>query len=422
MTDHLTSAQLEELTVACAGRQQDDAQPLDSNTFQALANSGLNIGQTPPLVCAPGQIICREDEPGSTMYLIRTGHAAIVKGNFDAPVVLACRGPGEFVGEMALLEDLPRSASVIALDNLYLYPIPYADFQSVLGRSTKLDVGLLRKLSARLRETDDLFASNTQVSRTLTHQVSELKAANIQLQEVERLRAETTDLVIHDLRNPLHGIIGAVGLLQMVVAPEVVQANRDLFELINNSCTRLQRLVDSLLDISRIESGEMELARQPADIAQIVQAAVDRLAATLLKRDLECRQCLPASLPLMTVDEDMIDRVIVNLLDNAVKFTPAGGQITITAQVRARQLLISINDTGRGIPPEWRDHIFERFARAAGNAQPDSTQRGFGLGLTFCKLAVEAHGGRIWVEDGDGETGCKFVFTLPLDQSTPPSF
>ena len=417
MTDHVTPAQFQELLAACAGRHQDAAQTLDSSTFQALANSGLSISQTPLLACVPGQIICREDEPGNIMYLIRSGHAAIVKGSFDAPVVLSCRGPGEFVGEMALLEDLPRSASVIALDDLYLYPINYADFQSVLGRSTKLDVGLLRKLSARLRATDDLFTTNAQTSRTLASQVTELAAANLQLQEVERLRAETADLVIHDLRSPLHGIISAVGLLQMVLAPEVLHDNRDLFELINSNCARLQQLVDSLLDISRIESGERELARHPADIAQIIQTAADRLTATLLKRHLECHLHLPAGLPPTAVDEDMIDRVIVNLLDNAIKFTPAGGQITIAAQSRDQQLLISINDTGHGIPAELREHIFERFARAVDDEQRGSAQRGFGLGLTFCKLAIEAHGGRIWAEDGESGVGCKFVFALPLERA-----
>ena len=413
MDTHLTPAQFQHLRTLCT-HDQFPAQMLDANAIQALANSGLNISQNPPIICTPGQIICREGEPGNTMYLIRSGHAIIVKGSFDAPVLLACRGSGEFVGEMALLEDLPRSASVIALDEVYLYPISHADFQDVLLSSSRLDVGLLRKLSSRLRETDDMFANNAQTSRTLTHQVTELKAANLQLQEAERLRAETTDLVIHDLRNPLHGIIGAVGLLQMVLAPEALQDNRDLFELINNNCARLQRLVDSLLDISRIESGELLLARQPANVSQIIQAAVDRLTATLLKRELTCQLRLPADLPQLAVDEDMIDRVVVNLLDNAIKFTPAGGQITISAQAREQQVLISINDTGRGIPPELRDHIFERFARAiADDDQRGSMQRGFGLGLTFCKLAIEAHNGQIWAEDGDNGAGCKFVFTLP---------
>ena len=415
MITHLTPAQLEQINATCATQDPRSASMLDSGSFQTLATNGLNIGQTAPVTFAPGEIVCREGEPGNTMYLIRSGHAAIVRGSFDAPVILGCRGAGEFVGEMALLENLPRSASVIALGDLLLYPVSYADFQKVLDNSAGLDVGLLRRLSAYLRAADDLITTNIQTSRTLTHQVTELAAANQQLQEVQRVRAETSDLVVHDLRNPLHGIIGAVGLLQMVLAPEVLQANADLFELINHNCARLQRLVDSLLDISRIESGEIELSRQPADVAQIIHSAVERLTSSLRKRGLDYRLRLPADLPRIDLDEDMIDRVLLNLLDNAMKFTSSGGLISITAQAREQDIVIGLNDTGTGIPPELREHVFERFARAAPEsaAERSSMQRGFGLGLTFCRLAIAAHGGEIWVEDGDDGTGCKFLFTLP---------
>jgi len=231
---------------------------------------------------------------------------------------------------------------------------------------------------------------------------------------LQRLREQTTDLVVHDLRNPLHSIIGAVGMLQMILPPDLQQDSRDLFNLINNNCERLQRLVDSLLDISRMESGETELALELTSLAQLIQSAVSRAASTLQACGLASRVYLPAYLPPVEIDADMIDRVVVNLLDNAIKFTPGGGQISVAAEPRAGHVAVSITDTGHGIPPEQRPHIFERFARgASAGARP----RGFGLGLTFCKLAVEAHGGRIWVEHGDGGVGCKFIFTLPLTRA-----
>ena len=122
--------------------------------------------------------------------------------------------------------------------------------------------------------------------------------------------------------------------------------------------------------------------------------------------------CLELSpeLPLVLIDVYMIDRVVTNLLDNAIKFILGQGEITIRAAVRGEYVVVSVNDTGCGIPPERRELVFERFAR--GNS--DSRQRGFGLGLTFCRLAVEAHGGKIWMEDGDGGVGNKCLFTLPV--------
>ncbi len=384
-------------------------QTLDSGTFQALSSGGLNLSKSAPEVCTPGQVIFHEGEAGEAMYLIRSGHAAIVKGNFDAPIVLACRGAGEFIGEMALLENLPRSASVVALDEVYLYHVTREDFQRMLSHSTKLDIGMLRKLSSRLREADDLITTTTHARRTLSSQVDELAAEKQQLMELQRLREETTDLVVHDLRNPLHSIMGAAGMLQMVLPPAMLQENRDLFTLINNNCERMQRLVDSLLDISRMESGETKLALEVVNLAQLVQAAVSRVSSTLQTRGIASNIFMPAHLPPVEIDLDMIDRVIINLLDNAIKFTASGGQISVAAEPLTDHVAISITDTGYGIPSEQRPHIFDRFARGSS----DGT-RGFGLGLTFCKLAVEAHGGHIWVEDGDGGVGCRFIFTLPL--------
>jgi signal transduction histidine kinase len=410
----LTAEQIAVIRAQCSTALPGAPQTLDSGTFQALAAGGLNFSQAAPLVCAPGQIICREGEPGEVMFFIRSGHAAIVKGELDAPVVLACRGAGEFVGEMALLENLPRSASVVALDEVHLHHVTRDDFQRLLSHSTRLDLGLLRKLSSRLREADDLITTTTQARRTLSSQVDELAAEKQQLMELQRLREETIDLVVHDLRNPLHSIVGAAGMLQMILPPGMVQENRDLFNLINNNCARMQRLVDSLLDISRMESGETQLVLEQANLAQLIQAAVSRASPTMQARSIASSVFMPAHLPPVVIDVDMIDRVVVNLLDNAIKFTPGGGQISVAAEPRADHVAVTIADTGYGIPPEQRPHIFDRFARGTADG---SRSGGFGLGLTFCKLAVEAHGGQIWVEDGEGGVGCKFIFTLPLERA-----
>jgi CRP-like cAMP-binding protein len=201
MTTILSAEQIDAIRASCTATTYGAPQTLDSGTFQALAASGLSLSKSTPLICAPGQVICREGEPGDAMFLIRSGHAAIVKGEFDAPIVLTCRGAGEFIGEMALLENLPRSASVVALDEVQLYQVTRDDFQRLLSHSTTLDLGMLRKLSSRLREADDLITSTAQSRRSLSSQIDELAAANQQLVELQRLRKQTSDLVVHDLRN-----------------------------------------------------------------------------------------------------------------------------------------------------------------------------------------------------------------------------
>jgi signal transduction histidine kinase len=413
MTVILTSQQLETIRLNCVADPKATPQTLDSGTFQALALGGCGRSQTTPRVCVTGELICQEGEPGDALFLIRSGHVAIFKGSLDAPIMLTCRGAGEFVGEMALLEDLPRSASVVALEEVHLIKMTRDDFQRLLSDSTKLDIGMLRKLSSRLREADDLITTTTHARRTLHTQVNELAAENQELLDLQRLREQTTDLVVHDLRNPLHSIGGAVGMLQMVLPEEILQENHELFELINNTCARMQRLVESLLDISRMESGEVELLLEPANLPQLIQSAVTRVSPVLQSHGIASQVFMPAHLPRISIDIDKIDRVLINLLDNAIKFTPNGGLISVKAELRGSEIAVSINDTGSGIPPEQRDQIFERFARGT---QGSSLVRGFGLGLTFCRLAVKAHDGRIWIEDGDGGMGCKSVFTLPLER------
>jgi signal transduction histidine kinase len=415
MTVILTAQQLATLRSNCSDRSDDTPQTLDSGTFQALALSGFSLSQTTPCNCVTGEIICQEGEPGDALFLIRSGRAVIFKGSLDAPIVLTCRGAGEFVGEMAILDDLPRSASVVALEEMHLIKITRADFKHLLSDSTKLDVGMLRKLSSRLREADDLITTTTRARRTLNTQVNELAAENQELLDLQRLREQTTDLVVHDLRNPLHSISGAVGMLQVVLPEALLQENRELFELINHTCARMQHLVDSLLDISRMEAGEIELALEPANLAQLIQSAVTRVSPVLQARELASQVSMPAHLPRILIDIDKIDRVLINLLDNAIKFTPGGGQISVKAEVQGNGVAVIINDNGCGIPSEQRDQIFERFARGSNGGS--ALVRGFGLGLTFCRLAVEAHGGKIWIEDGDGGVGCKSVFTLPLEQT-----
>jgi signal transduction histidine kinase len=174
---------------------------------------------------------------------------------------------------------------------------------------------------------------------------------------------------------------------------------------------RMQNLVDSLLDVSLLESGDISLNLESVNLAQIIEEVLSLAAVGLEERKVGFDVQLEAGLPWVMADEDRIRRVMTNLVDNAVKYSPRQSVIRIEVGRQNAEVLFSVQDQGVGIPEAERRRIFERFTRVhGGGARP----RGFGLGLAFCRLAVEAHHGRIWVETGANNIGSRFVFTLPI--------
>jgi signal transduction histidine kinase len=169
-------------------------------------------------------------------------------------------------------------------------------------------------------------------------------------------------------------------------------------------------MVDSLLDIARMESGEMALLLTEVNLPDLIKNVTSRLNNSTETKSLSLITAVPLDLPPLKADMEKIDRVLTNLIDNAIKFTPSGGQITISVATQAEQLIVCVINTGFVIPPADRERIFERFVQLSGETL---RTRGSGLGLAFCRLAVEAHGGRIWVEPDVNGQGNNFTFTLP---------
>ena len=229
--------------------------------------------------------------------------------------------------------------------------------------------------------------------------------------ELGRMRDDLIHMVVHDLQNPLNNIVGSLEIMERGLREHdkgVVM--EDVLALGVRSCGRLERLVHSLLDLRQLEEGRADLDKAPVGPAVLGREAIDSVRPGIRRKDQELTIHISAGLPRVNVDRDMIARVLTNLLDNAAKFTQPGGKIAITIEQRGKSIAFSISDNGPGISPNAQDRAFERFTRL------ESTRRtkGTGLGLPFCKLAVEAHGGRIWVDSTPGE-GSEFTFTLPLE-------
>ncbi|TFH34242.1 MAG: GAF domain-containing sensor histidine kinase, partial [Anaerolineales bacterium] len=226
--------------------------------------------------------------------------------------------------------------------------------------------------------------------------------------ELAELRTDLTSMIFHDLRSPLGNIISSLEVLQTSFEDddETIQS---VLSIASRSSRRASRLVESLLDLDRLEADKAVLDKTEASIGALIAEAVEEIHPTAEARGQFLRIHLAPRLPGVLMDVDMIRRVLINLLENAVKYTRSGDHITISAQVGDHQLTVSVRDSGPGISPKDRDRIFDKFFRLSGEARP----KGLGLGLAFCRLAVEAHGGRIWVDSEEGK-GSTFCFTLPV--------
>ena len=228
--------------------------------------------------------------------------------------------------------------------------------------------------------------------------------------EAERLRNTLLSSVSHDLRTPLAAITGAASSLldeQAVGAAD----RQELAQTIYEESERLDRLVGNLLDMTRLESGRLRLQRDWHSPEELVGGALARMEKALTLHRIVT--AVPADLPLVAVDALLIERVLLNLLDNAVKYTPPGATIWISASAAGGALEIEVADDGPGLPPGQEEKVFEKFFRAA-----SSQRRGFGLGLAICRAIVTAHGGRIRAENRAGG-GVAFRFTLALNGAPP---
>ena len=235
--------------------------------------------------------------------------------------------------------------------------------------------------------------------------------------DLDSLREDLIAMVYHDLRSPLANIVSSLEVMSsMFEEDEVDETVVSLLGIALRSTDRIQRLTNSLLDINRLEAGQKIGERQVVDLFELATESAETVAPTAANRGLEIVVDVPRG-QLVWIDTDMIRRVYINLIENAVKFSISGGQIVLGADPLDDRVDAWVADCGPGIPLEDQERIFEKFTRLKAEQGP----RGLGLGLAFCRLAVNSHGGRIWVESQPG-AGATFHFTLPVSgQAATPT-
>jgi PAS domain S-box-containing protein len=273
---------------------------------------------------------------------------------------------------------------------------------------SKLDIEGRRVFTAVLRDITDRRAADEERTHLLEAERTARGAAETAL----RTRDEVLAVVSHDLRNPLSVIDMCAASLSDKLPPDDEGA-RSLVRTIESSTQWMNRLIEDLLDVARLEAGRLNLERHPHDLVRVISEATVMLEPLIAEKSLTLHEDLPEHLPRASVDARRVVQVLENLVSNAVKHTPPGGEIRIRAESANGEIHIIVRDSGSGIPAENLPHLFDRFWQARG-----ARRGGAGLGLAIAKGIVEAHGGRIWVESELG-TGSTFGFSLPLESSSP---
>lgn len=234
----------------------------------------------------------------------------------------------------------------------------------------------------------------------------DLERQNNELRELEALRDSLTHMIVHDLRSPLTSILGYLGLLesgQNLTMDKVITYAKEA----GYGVSSMLNIINSLLDVNAMEAGQMRLQKEVCDLRDVAKRALKPLEGLTVGRDVSVQAGDTAVESLC--DPQIIERVIMNLLGNALKFTPKSGSVAVVVMARDGGCRVEIRDSGRGIPPEYLDRVFDKFQQV--EARKERKMYSTGLGLTFCKLAVEAHQGRIGVTSAVG-VGSTFWFEL----------
>lgn len=267
------------------------------------------------------------------------------------------------------------------------------------------------------RAEAEVYRLNRELQQRVEERTQELKqkadalqSANLQLQKLDEIKSEFVSLVSHEFRAPLTNMRGALELMGDTCITVNSTCNR-MLGIVNAEVNRLGRLVEDVLNVSRIEAGELKLNCQNVNARKTVSQVLDEFATRHVKRSL--RFSSENGNPTLRADPDYLHQVITNLVDNAVKYSPEGSEVSISIESTGNEVVLSVSDHGSGIPVEEQTHLFQKFSRL--DARDDKETYGYGLGLYLCRRLLENMHGRIWVESEPGQ-GSTFRFSLPLVQ------
>jgi len=349
-------------------------------------------------------VVCQEGSLGSTFYIIVDGEVRVSKViNDDEVRVLNYLKGGEFFGEMALIHEAPRAATVITTRPSTLLEIGKDAFTKMLQSSGPLSLAIVREISQRLRSNDEMAIED------LRKKARELSRAYQQLSDLEKARSDFLTTIAHELRTPLMAASGFVQLIRMGNLQ-----GESLHSALDTISHNLKEIVALTNDILFLQEMDLILPQfQPTDIGAVVTAAVEEQRSHALQNKLGLKLNIAPDLPIIPADANSLQRAINAILDNAIKFSPDGGEIMVDVSSTPTQIMIRIQDSGVGISEEIIPHIFERFFHV--DHVGKHIFRGAGLGLSIARQVIELHRGIIEVKS-KLDKGSIFTIRLNLEQ------
>ncbi len=348
-----------------------------------------------------GTVLCRENALEDTFYLILEGEVEVTKViNNNETRLLKTLGAGDFFGEMALIHNAPRAATVKSITPLIVLEINREAFDRVLKRSSSIALAMVREISRRLRENDKMAIDD------LRMRAGELAEAYQKLAELDLARREFLTNIAHQLRTPLTVANGYLDLIQKGTIPP-----ERLPEALDTVARNVHTIMALVNDILFVQEMDLIMAKfKPVNIEEVVQKVVAAYAEKAAQNHVRLLVEAAPGLPPVSGDAGHLERALAALVDNAIKFSPEGGDVHIRLADQGEQVRIAIQDQGIGIPPDKLPKIFNRFYHL--DRSGDQLFEGIGLGLAITKQVIDQHKGRLEVESQPGRGS---TFTLWLN-------
>ena len=406
-----------------------ETQPFDKIALLRLAFNGLADDELQEMadlteICTypPEHILCHEGAYEDVFYVIGEGSAIVSKkiSEEDGERVLRIAGRGDLVGEMALIQHVPRAATVRTTTACTVLEMDEKDFETMLSRSPRMAVNIIRVTLDRMRENDQMA-------------IQDLQNTNKVLRQLDRNKLEFIQVAAHELRTPLTVVKGYVNVLRSFPGIKENSSMIEVMDGILKGTDRMHEVVNTMLDVTRIDSETLKLRAAPVPLKRVISDIAHDFRKASAERNIDIVLEQDEDTPNINGDPTLIQKALYQLIVNAIKYTPDGGKVVlcsrpITMENNAPGVEVSIKDTGIGLDAEHNDLVFEKFYQVGGVAIHSSGKTSFkgggpGLGLAIVRGVARAHGGRTWVESsGHDEVsfpGSIFYLQLPVDPPKP---
>ncbi len=377
--------------------------------------------------CTEGQIVVEEGDPGDDIFIILSGQLSVTKrvrrsSGEEVPQLFGVRHPGEMVGEMALMDERPRSARLTAIQPTRLLVFDRQHFEETLEQHPRIFFDIIKALSRRLRESNEytiqqleqknkeLEQWNVMLEQKVQERTIQLHQRNYELEELNRKKNDILGICAHDLRNPITIIQGYTELI--MEAPLSEQRRHEIGGETVQHCHNMISIINKLLNISAIQNGRIYLDFGEENLDLLIYTTVSSFEHLAAKKSITLATSVAENLPAVVIDSVKIKEVLDNLISNALKYSHPHTTIEISLKRTETHLIVSVKDQGQGLSQADIELAFNEFQKLS--ARPTNNEPSTGLGLAIAKRLIQLHQGDVWIESEGIGKGATFSFSLPL--------